>query len=103
MTSAIRRSIDVHAMERALKRQAAQAQAALERAARQHRVRSTFKLLRGNVAAEVLAAAANADLLALGRQGQAAATGRRLGSTVRRIAAQAGCSVLVLTPQSSAS
>ena len=49
--------------------------------------------------AEVLAAAANADLLALGRQGQTAATGRRLGSTARKIAARAGCSVLVLAPE----
>ncbi len=96
MTSATRRAIDLRAMERALERQAAQAQAVLELAAQQHRIRSTFRLLRGNVAAEVLAAAANADLLALGRQGQSAVSGRRLGSTVRRIAAQAGCSVLVL-------
>jgi nucleotide-binding universal stress UspA family protein len=94
MISSTRRSIDTRTMERALQRQAQRLQASLAQTARQHQVRSTFRLSRGNVATEVLAAAAGADLLALGRQGQTAIMSRRPGSTLRRILAEADCSLL---------
>jgi nucleotide-binding universal stress UspA family protein len=98
-TSASRRLLSPQAMERALQRQAKRAQAALEHVAHTHRIRTTFELKRGSVVGEVLAAAAGADLLALGRRGHMSASVRRIGSTVRSVTAQAQCSVLMLTPQ----
>lgn len=95
LSSASRRSLDPVAMERALKAQAAQARATLEAVARRYGVPWSFRVTRGQVANELLAAAAEADLLALGRTGHMEATGRRVGSTVRRIVTEARCSVLV--------
>lgn len=98
LTSAQHRSLDPQQMERALKLQAERARLAMEAIARQHRLRSSFRLARGNVLAELLEAAAQTDLMALGAMGHMGVTGRRLGSTVRGIAARAACPVLLLRP-----
>ena len=95
LTSARRRPLDPASMERALKLQAEQARTALETIAKQHRLQSSFRLLRGNVLAELLEAAAQTDLMALGAMGHMGVTGRLLGSTVRGITARASCSVLL--------
>jgi nucleotide-binding universal stress UspA family protein len=51
------------------------------------------------VLSELLEAAGQADLVAMGAMGHMALTGRRLGSTVRGITTRAACSVLLLTPE----
>jgi nucleotide-binding universal stress UspA family protein len=100
LTSATRRRLNPEDMERALKLQAGRARAALKAAAERHRLRSSFKLSRGDVVAELVAAASNVDVVALGLTGHMNVTGRRLGSTARGVAERATCSVLLLTPQS---
>jgi nucleotide-binding universal stress UspA family protein len=99
LTSALRRTLDPERMERALRLQAGRARLDLEKAARTHRLQSTFQLARGNVLSELLEAAGQADLVAMGAMGHMALTGRRLGSTVRGITTRAACSVLLLTPE----
>jgi nucleotide-binding universal stress UspA family protein len=99
LTSALRRTLDPERMERALRLQAGRARLDLEKAARTHRLQSSFKLARGNVLSELLEAAGQADLVAMGAMGHMALTGRRLGSTVRGITTRAACSVLLLTPE----
>ena len=77
-------ALDLEQMERALKAQAAEARQALAEAAGRARVRWSFRVSRGHVAREVLAAASAADLVTLGRQGRSARLGSppaRLGST----------------------
>jgi nucleotide-binding universal stress UspA family protein len=98
LTTTRRRSLDPTSMERSLRLQAKHARAALENIARHHRLQTRFRLIRGNVLAELLQAAAETDLMALGAMGHMGVTGRRLGSTVRALASQASCSVLLLTP-----
>jgi nucleotide-binding universal stress UspA family protein len=95
LTSAGGRSIDPASMERSLKAQAAKARAALEATARRYNVPWSFRVTRGQVANELLAAAAEADMLALGGIGHMETAGRRLGSTARRVVTEARCSVLV--------
>ncbi len=57
---------------------------------------ATFRVVEGDVAAEVLAAAAEADLLALGQSGPTEASRRKLGATARAVLARVGVPVLVL-------
>ena len=101
LTSATSRSLDPDAMARSLKAQAANARAMLEATAQRHNVPWSFRVTRGQVTDELLAAAAEADMLALGRIGHMETAGQRVGSTARRIVAEARCSVLIQhrTPQ----
>jgi nucleotide-binding universal stress UspA family protein len=73
-------SVDSARMERELRAQAEQARQALAAVAGRLRVPWSFRVVRGEVAAEVLAAAEKADLLTLGKRGLAL-SGQRLGST----------------------
>jgi len=98
LTSARRRTLNPETMERALKLQAERARKSLEDIARHHRLATTFQLMRGNVLAELLRAAEQTDLLAMGLIGQMNVTRPRLGSTVRGVTSQAACSVLLLSP-----
>jgi nucleotide-binding universal stress UspA family protein len=98
LTSAQRRTLDPESMERALRLQAERARKSLEDTARQHRLEATFRLMRGNVLAELLSAAQETDLLAMGLLGQMNVNPSRLGSTVRGVASGATCSVLLLRP-----
>jgi len=68
-------------MERILKAQAEQAQKALSDAAEKAKISWTFRVVRGSVASEVLAAAASCDLLTLGWRGWSLARRPRIGST----------------------
>jgi len=79
-TSVGAESVDSARMERELRAQAQQARKALEAAALRVRVPWSFRVARGDVAAEVLAAAEEADLLTLGKRGLAR-NGQMLGST----------------------
>jgi nucleotide-binding universal stress UspA family protein len=70
-------------MERALQLQASQARRALMRVAEQVEAEWTFRVVRGLVAAEVLEAALEADLLSLGRASRPFSARTRLGSTAQ--------------------
>lgn len=88
--------LDKARMERALRVQAAQARRALAACCEQRQIKWSFRVVRGKVAPEVLAAALEADLLSLGKASRPL-TGRvRLGSTAWAAAAQAPHSVLLL-------
>jgi nucleotide-binding universal stress UspA family protein len=89
-------SLDLQQMERALKAQAAEARQALGAAARRAHVRWSFRVARGHVAHEVLAAAGTADLLTLGKLGRSRSPQARLGSTVLRVLAGAPIPLLLV-------
>lgn len=95
LTSAGSRALDPRSMELALKVQAQKAKTAFEATAQRHGLQCSFRIARGQVVAELLAASADVDLLALGTSGHMEIAGRRLGSTVRGIVASASCSVLI--------
>jgi nucleotide-binding universal stress UspA family protein len=95
LTSAGSRALDPRSMEVALKVQAQKAKTAFEATAQRHGLQCSFRVTRGHVVTELLAASADVDLLALGTSGHMEIAGRRLGSTVRGIVTSAGCSVLI--------
>jgi nucleotide-binding universal stress UspA family protein len=88
--------LDRARMERALRAQAAQARQALARASEERHIKWSFRVVRGEVAPEVLAAAMEADLLTLGKASRPLTLRVRLGSTARAAAARAPCCVLLL-------
>ena len=77
--SAATEPIDAAGLERELRVKGEQARKALAAAASPAQVPWSFRVLRGRVTAEVLAAASGADLLTMGKGGHSL-TGRRLGS-----------------------
>lgn len=85
-------------MERQLRLQAARARANLQRHAGSLGIQATFRTVRGKVTAEVLAAAAEADLISLGKAGYDAPGWVRPGSTLRA-ALEAGRPLLVVESQ----
>ena len=76
---------------------AGRASAAVEAAARRRNLRWSFRTARGQIVHEVVAAGGEADLVVLGWVSQSR-TRRRVGSTARAVAEQAGRSVLLLRP-----
>jgi nucleotide-binding universal stress UspA family protein len=96
LTSASRRALELPDVERAWRSQAARLKTALDVVAARHRLRTSLRIARGDVTVELLRAATDADVLAMGTMGHMAVTGRRIGSTVRGVATQASCSVLLL-------
>lgn len=93
--SAELRPVDSQTMERALRVQAEQARRSLEAAAARRRLHWSFRVVRGEVVAEVLAAAGEADLVSLGPLGSLLGKAGA-GGAARAVAAQAPRSVLVL-------
>jgi nucleotide-binding universal stress UspA family protein len=89
-------SLDLEQMERALKAQAAEARQAMAAAARRARVQWSFRVARGRVAHEVLAASVAADLVTLGKLGRTSSRQARLGSTALRALAGAPAAVLLV-------
>ncbi len=81
--------IDRRHMEGHLQRRALQARKALERIADEAEVSWSFRTVRGQVTAELLQAALEADLVALGRASYPRPRRIRLGSTARAMVAQA--------------
>jgi len=88
--------LDPTRMERQLRAQAEQARQALAAACEPRRIKWSFRVARGEVASEVLAAALEADLLSLGKTSRPLIQRARMGSTARAAAAQAPSSVLLL-------
>ena len=93
--SARTRRLDSGEMERALRAQASRAEAALIEAAERQRVRCTFHVVRGEITTQLLAAAHDIDLVALGMPRRQF---RRISATVREIVNAAQSSVLLLPP-----
>jgi len=73
-------------MERKLRAQSEQARAALAAAAQRAQVPWSFRTVRGQVTPEVLAAAGEADLLAMGKLGWSLGAKVRIGSTALELA-----------------
>ncbi len=94
--SAVAQQIASPRLEQELKAQAAQARQALAAAAAQAQVAWSFRVVRGQVTAEVLAAALEADLLSLGIASWPAARRGHMGSTARTVAVEAPRAVLLL-------
>ena len=84
-------------MQRQLRLQAAQAQADLQRTAVERALAFTFRVAQGAVSAELLAAALEADLLALGRVGRQAQR-QQLGSTARTAVSESARTILLMRP-----
>jgi nucleotide-binding universal stress UspA family protein len=94
--SGVDRPLDSPSMERELRIQAEQARQTLAGVAGRRQLRWSFRVVRGQVAAELLTAAQEADLLALGRASWASTRRVRLGATAREVVAQALRPVLLL-------
>lgn len=90
------RTLDLPRLERALRVQAAEMERALAVAAEATNVHWTFRVCRGQVTNEVLAAAQEADMVVLGRFGRSLARRSRLGSTAQAAAAKAASTVMLL-------
>jgi hypothetical protein len=58
----------------------------------------TFRVVRGRVEAELLAAAESTDLIAVGKSVQALSRSVRMGRTARAVAQQNHCSILFVAP-----
>ena len=93
--SGLARLDQVH-MERDLRAQAAQARRALAAVSERRHVKWSFRVVRGEVTPQVLAAALEADLLTLGKTSRPLVRRARLGSTARAAAAEAPCCVLLM-------
>jgi nucleotide-binding universal stress UspA family protein len=90
------RALDSPSMERELRILAERARQTLAGAAARRQIRWSFRVVRGQVATELLLAAQEADLLALGRASWASTRRVRLGATARVVVAQAPRPVLLL-------
>ena len=88
--------LDPARMERALRAQASQARQAIAAACERRQIKWSFRVVRGEVAPEVLAAALEADLLSLGKASRPLIQWARLGSTARAAATHGLCPVLLL-------
>ena len=92
------RRVERDDLQRKLRARAAVLRHELEALAEENKLRSTFRVVRGAVDSELLAAALDSDLLALGRLGHSFARRARLGSAARTAIARAASSVLLVQP-----
>jgi nucleotide-binding universal stress UspA family protein len=83
-------------IQRKLRARAALVRHEVEDIAERYQIRSTFRVVRGPVDTELLAAALEADLLAIGQLGHSVIRRSRLGSTAQTAVAQASSAVLVV-------
>jgi len=82
-------------LERQLRIQASQLRRALAAAADRQQVSGTLRVVRGQIVPELVRAAAESDLIILGRADQSLARQRRLGNTARGFLAQTPCLTLL--------
>jgi len=95
-TSSSRRALDSAAMARSLRVRASQARAMLESVSARHKVVSSFRVTRGNVLTELLAATEEVDMVAIGTGGHRMGYSQQGGSTYSGMVQSCRCSVLVL-------
>lgn len=88
--------LEQEGIQRKLRARAAILKRELDEMAAEHRVTSTFRVIRGPVSQELLAAALESDLLALGRVGQSILRRTRLGSTAKMVVDRATSAVLLV-------
>lgn len=93
--SARARSLAPEEMERLLALQRRRAEQALARVAQRLRLRWSFRVVRGQIVSELLAAAIEADMMALGATGTQMRRRAWLGSTAQAILAQTVRPVLI--------
>jgi nucleotide-binding universal stress UspA family protein len=91
------RKLDLDDLQRQLRDQAERMRRSLASAARLRGISWEFRVKRGPVAAEVMAAGAEADLMIMGRAGRSLTAHRRLGSTVRSMVLQRSGMTFILT------
>lgn len=96
LPSGVGADIDHALIESGFRAQAARARQALEAVAGRAGVRWSFRIVRGRVAEEVIAAAGVSDLVILGWASRPLSLRVRLGSAARTIVARAPRSVLIL-------
>lgn len=89
------KSLNDRRVKRQLRYQAERAEAALQQVAERAEVEHTFRVVEGQVTRELLKAAQEADLLALGKTSTTSSR-RRLGTTCETILSEASGPVLVL-------
>ena len=89
------RRLDVQQIERELRAQETRVRRTLAAHAERVQVRWSFRVTRGVIAKELLTAAAQSDLITLGRAGRSLGE-RRLGSTTRAVLADAPCLTLII-------
>jgi nucleotide-binding universal stress UspA family protein len=94
--SATRRRLDTVEIERELRVRAKRVQRTFTVTLKRWEVRGAFRVTRGPIASELLAAASEADVLILGKAGWSLARRRRLGSTARAVLSEAPSSTLIL-------
>ena len=94
--SGARRRLDRQQIERELRAQAARARQALTTSAGRAQVSWSFRVTRGTIASELLAAASEMDLIILGKSGWSPIGRRRLGSTARALLCEAPRLALIL-------
>lgn len=92
----IARPLESGEIQRTLRARAALVRHELEETAERYHIRSSFRVVRGPVDAELLTAALEADLLAIGQLGHSVVRRARLGSTAQKALAQARSAVLVV-------
>jgi nucleotide-binding universal stress UspA family protein len=98
LTSATTRRLQNPDMERALRAEAARAQATLATVATRLNVRWSFQVTRGQIAAQVRAATMETDLVALTYSGGAPAGMTHVAATMETMMRGAPCPLLMLPP-----
>jgi nucleotide-binding universal stress UspA family protein len=93
---AISRRIEAEALQRLFSARAAILKRELSELATDYKITSTFRVLQGPVNRELLAAALEADLLAVGRLGHSIIGRAKLGATAREIVLRATSAVLLV-------
>jgi nucleotide-binding universal stress UspA family protein len=95
---AIARQFETGEMQRKLRARAALVRHELEETADRYQIQFRFRVVRGSVDSELLAAALQTDLLAVGQMGHSVSRRTRLGSTARTAITRASSAVLLVRP-----
>lgn len=95
---AVARQIESGEMQRKLRARAALVRHELEETAERFQISYRFRVVRGSVDTELLTAALDADLLAVGQQGHTVTHRARIGSTARAAVNRAPSPVLLVRP-----
>ena len=95
VASGVFRRLETTDIERRFRVAAERAREALREAASDPGLRTSFRVTRGRVVSEILAAAPGADVVAAGKRGGHGPPGRRLGATARSLIAHVAVPILV--------
>ena len=94
--SAVRRRLELQQVERELRVRGRRLQRTFVAITTHANLRGTFRVTRGAVVRELLTAAAEADVLILGKVGWSPLHGRHLGSTARAAVSGTACLTMIL-------